>query len=158
MAEIFTMRVPIDSPLGKMGIETMNDWCDGHIMQESLDIFRDLWKQLDLLESPIIMIVAICNGHVVGMSGGIIQNGQLNNSIIVVNQKFRRRGIGTKMLRSKAETIASLWPNVNIISRVSQDNAGSIQTCLKAGFRVIEEGNFTKKNGDPASYFIFKYE
>lgn len=157
MAEVTTLRVPIDSELGRMGVAIMDDYGDKRIMQESLDIYRGTYRNLDRQESPLVMYVAICNGHVAGMTAGVCQDGLLHNSVTVVDPNFRRRGIATRLIKEKAILINKLWPHVEITSRVAQDNVGSVQSLLAAGFVVVSEGRFTKKNGEEASYFMFRY-
>lgn len=156
-AHVYYLRVPIDSPLGNEGVRIMNDNADGRIMQESLDLIRENWRNLDSFKTPVIMILAIINGRIIGMSSGAIDNGNLNNSITVVSSKFRGMGIGSSLMKEKAEQIKELFPFSNIVTRVAQDNAGSITALLNAGYIAEREGKFKKKNGTEGRYFVFRY-
>lgn len=151
------VRVPLNSTIGAMALGLMDDHSDGRITQESLDMYRSNYSMLDELTTRVVLLAAIVNGDVVGMSACVVQDNEMYNGVTVVKAPYRKYGIGSLLMRTKAGMIKKHIPNCSIKTKVAASNIASLKALINASFKATSMCMTTKNSGDKIPCFTFEY-
>jgi len=156
-APINIVRVNRDSTLGKLALNVMDSHNNGRITQESLDMFREDYSLLEDFQYHTVIMAAIFKGEVIGISAGVVDGFEMLNGITVVHQKYRRLGVGFKLMMAKAKEISNYFPNVKIATKVAANNIPSMRSLIKANFKATEITTHRKNNGSLVDCFTFTW-
>lgn len=135
-----------------IGIAKLTHARDGEKNNKSLEYFieRTNSELKDIVvATDFHMLVAEVNGEIVGFGRSILYD--LNKIIVphkapsgwylmgvIVNEEFRRRGIGQVLTQIRIEEISKISNEVFYI--VNAENKSSIKLHEKIGFEIIDEG------------------
>lgn len=148
-------RVRPESFLGRACVDIMNNDSNGRITQDSLDMYRGEFDLLDDFKYKVVMMAALFRGEVIGMSAGITDGKTMTNGITVVRGKYRKMGVGQKLMRAKATEIISYWPDAKISTKVATNNVPSMRSLIKAGYKALDVSTTKKNNGATVNCFTF---
>lgn len=107
---------------------------------ESISFEKDAWSVFDLVAvlswSDVIRLKAVIDGEMIGFVAGDPRPTQNTGWIatIVVDPRYRGRGIGTALLRACEERMS--FPRVRLTVRISNDKAISLYE--KEGYRTVD--------------------
>lgn len=125
--------------------------------------FDDFWSY-NILKEEIgaensKYVVAVANGEIVGFAGLKIVADQADIMNIVTRKNFRRKGVGTLLLK-KLITICKDFKLTSIFLEVNEENIPAITLYEKFGFKNvgIRKNYYKNKNGIVMQYVIRKLE
>jgi len=152
------LEVPIDSMLGRMGVDIFDGHSDKRICQSSLDFYRGKYRHVVDVKDAVVFFVALYAGNICGISAALIKSRPddsctMHNSITVVHKDFRRHGIASTLMKNKLDKIRSSFRGT-MLTKVAKDNVGSIKACKNAGMREVGSGNDKKSDGSTFEYVV----
>ncbi|MCQ5337519.1 MAG: ribosomal protein S18-alanine N-acetyltransferase [Candidatus Methanomethylicia archaeon] len=107
---------------------------------------------------PGVYLVAIVEEKIIGYCIGIIRNGDIGHIIsIAVDKNYRRRGIGTILLRNTINELMKLGAR-KIRIEVRESNIAAIKLYEKIGFREKERIYGYYSDGETAIVMFLELE
>lgn len=107
---------------------------------------------------PELFFVAEINSMIVGYVISVIKPGHIGHIVsLCVHPKFRRKGIGTKLIQSVEETCRKKFNVCKFRLEVRVSNAGAISFYTKLGYSIAFKASKYYPDGEDA-YVMIKNE
>jgi hypothetical protein len=95
----------------------------------------------------VLVIAALLNGQMVGVSCALLSKKMARNSFTIVTSPYQKRGIGRNLLAAKLLAIYAHYPNATLTSYVGMENKAGHRICELNGLRLDGERTFTLDSG-----------
>lgn len=143
-------------------IRVLNQHHDGRIRQKCIDFHRHDYKKFiekQKAGGEVVFMVGIEDNVPIAISMCAIlrKENRAINSLTIVDEYHRKRGVGQSILAAKLLVLRWIYPEVAYSTYVGKRNRRAIKMCDAVGLAQVGEGKRDREDKRPTSFYVYSF-